>query len=187
VKKTVSAIASLLLLLAMAAHSQEPGRIESAVQAWADAYNSHDPARVVARYHPEAAFWGTTSPTLRTTPADVAEYFAGLARRPNAQVSFGEKTVRIVGDVAIVTGHYTFTDVANGEAVSRPAESASDPGEAQKLREDAERMNQQLLRMRQDYEAKIERLNNRIRELSNAAGRQPAAAEPEKKGGFFRR
>jgi uncharacterized protein (TIGR02246 family) len=95
--------------------------VETAVQAWADAYNSHEPERVVARYHPEAAFWGTTSPTLRTTPTDVAAYFAGLARRPNARVSIGEKTVRIVGSVAIVTGTYTFTDRVDGEDVTRPA------------------------------------------------------------------
>ena len=48
-------------------------------------------------------------------------------------------------------------------------------------------MNQQVQRMRQEYEAKIERLNNRIRELSSAAGRPSAAAEPDRKGGFFRR
>ena len=44
-------------------------------------------------------------------------------------------------------------------------------------------------RRAQEYEAKIERLNNRIRELSTAAGRQPATPEADRKGGggFFRR
>lgn len=95
--------------------------VDTAVAAWAEAYNSHDPMRVAARYHPEATFWGTTSPTLRTTPADVVAYFASLERRPNANVSIGEKTVRIVGAVAIVTGIYTFTDVVDGSSVTRPS------------------------------------------------------------------
>ena len=117
----IPVVAGLLILLVSAVGAQEAGQVETAVQAWAVAYNSHDPARVVARYHREAAFWGTTSPTLRTEPADVAEYFSGLARRPNAHVEFGEKNVRIVGDVAIVTGFYTFTDVVESEQIVRPA------------------------------------------------------------------
>jgi len=115
----IFAAASILSAAPVAADTADD--VEAGVQAWADAYNSHDPARVAARYHPDAAFWGTTSPTLRTTPADIAAYFEGLTRRPNAQVSIGEKAVRIVGSVAIVTGYYTFTDRVNGDAVTRPS------------------------------------------------------------------
>lgn len=104
-----------------AAHADTADDIGMAVQAWADAYNSHSPQRVAARYHPEAAFWGTTSPTLRTTPEDVSAYFTSLERRPNARVSIGSKHVRIVDSVAIVTGAYTFTDLVDGDAVSRPS------------------------------------------------------------------
>jgi twitching motility protein PilT len=51
-----------------------------------------------------------------------------------------------------------------------------------------ERLNKQLTVVRQEYEAKIERLNIRIRELSGTAGeRQPVAAESAEKKGFFRR
>ena len=51
-----------------------------------------------------------------------------------------------------------------------------------------DRLNQQLAHVRQDYEAKIERLNSRIRELSGSTGqRQPVAAESGEKKGFFRR
>ena len=95
--------------------------VDMAVLGWADAYNSHDPQRVAARYHREAAFWGTTSPRLRTTPEDVAAYFISLASRPNASVSIGPKHVRIVDSVAIVTGSYTFTDRVDGVAVTRPS------------------------------------------------------------------
>jgi hypothetical protein len=41
--------------------------------------------------------------------------------------------------------------------------------------------------MRQEYEAKIERLNARIRELTATPNAAPIAAEPASKKGFFRR
>ena len=51
-----------------------------------------------------------------------------------------------------------------------------------------DRLTQQLAHVRQDYEAKIERLNARIRELSEGAGvKQPVAAQSGEKKGFFRR
>lgn len=94
--------------------------VAAATQAWADAYNSHDPMRVLARYHAEAVFWGTTSPTLRDSPEEVLNYFSSLSRRPNAHVTIGESRVRVFGDVALNTGFYTFTDIVDGEATTRP-------------------------------------------------------------------
>jgi len=56
------------------------------------------------------------------------------------------------------------------------------------LAQENERLDKQLTHVRQDYEAKIERLNARIRELGEgAATRQPVAAETGEKKGFFRR
>jgi uncharacterized protein (TIGR02246 family) len=95
--------------------------IEAGIQAWADAYNSHDPDAVAARYHAEAVFWGTISPTLRDTPDEILDYFGGLANRPNAHVTIGAHRVQIFGDLALAAGFYTFTDVADGEAVTRPS------------------------------------------------------------------
>ena len=114
-------IASLLCLPLQVTVADTLDDVEAAVEAWAAAYNSHDPERVLASYHPEAAFWGTVSPTLRTAPDEILDYFSGLPGRPNARVQIGEHVVRIVGDVAIVTGAYTFTDVVDGESVVRPS------------------------------------------------------------------
>src|SRR5262245_21761435 len=41
--------------------------VAAATQAWAEAFNSRDPARVLALYDAEAVLWGTVSPTLRDT------------------------------------------------------------------------------------------------------------------------
>jgi hypothetical protein len=59
--------------------------------------------------------------------------------------------------------------------------------EADELREENERLKRQLQLVRKDYDAKVERLNARIRELSGNSGRAVAASEPEPRKGFFRR
>ena len=63
------------------------------------------------------------------------------------------------------------------------------PGPVEELRTENERLAKQVQLVRQEYEAKIERLNTRIRELSGstaAVGAAATAAEPDRKG-FFRR
>jgi twitching motility protein PilT len=63
-----------------------------------------------------------------------------------------------------------------------------DASEVAQLRQERDQLGQQVQRTRQEYEAKIERLNARIRELSSSGGASPVgAATAEKKGGFFRR
>jgi hypothetical protein len=72
-------------------------------------------------YEQDAVLWGTTAKTVAATPATIAEYFKDAAKRPNARVTFGEQHIRVYGDVAVSTGYYTFSDVRDGQAVSRPA------------------------------------------------------------------
>ena len=95
--------------------------VEAGIQAWADAYNRHEPDAVAARYRPEAVFWGTTSPTLRSSPGDIRDYFSSLSDRPMARVEIGEHQVQMFGDLALAAGFYSFTDVVNGEPVTRPS------------------------------------------------------------------
>ena len=60
-------------------------------------------------------------------------------------------------------------------------------GAVQQVKEEAERLNRQIEVMRQEYEAKIERLNARIRELTSTPNAAPAPADPASRKGFFRR
>jgi twitching motility protein PilT len=71
-------------------------------------------------------------------------------------------------------------------AARASTESAPAAPDAEQLRQVQEQLNQQIQRVRQEYEAKIERLNARIRDLSTASGRAAAAPETEKRG-FFKR
>ena len=120
-------IPSLLLILCACA---APGRNEASAQneevaaaavAWRTAYDSRDPARIASQYAPEAVFWGTTAKTVAATPAAIFEYFKDAPNRPNARVTFGEQHIRTYGDVAAITGHYTFTDTRDGKDISNPS------------------------------------------------------------------
>lgn len=94
----------------------------SALQAWVEAFNSRDPKRIVARYAPNAVFWGTTAKTIATTPAQIWDYFKDAGQRPTTRVLIDSTFERVIGDVAIVSGAYTFVDVTDGVSANiRPA------------------------------------------------------------------
>jgi uncharacterized protein (TIGR02246 family) len=95
--------------------------VAAATAAWRVAYDSRDPTRITAMYDSDAVLWGTTAKTVAPNPAAIAEYFKDAGKRPNARVSFGEQHIRRYGDVGVNTGYYTFSDVRDGQTVSRPA------------------------------------------------------------------
>jgi len=95
--------------------------VTAATRAWVEAYNSRDPQKIQALYAPDAVFWGTSSPILRDTPALIGEYFKNSPSQPNARVELGVFKVRVWDDTAASTGSYTFTDMRDGQTVSRPA------------------------------------------------------------------
>ena len=96
-------------------------QVAAATAAWRAAYDSRDPARITAMYDSDAVLWGTTAKTVAANPAAIAEYFKDAGKRPNARVVFGEQNIRVYGDVGVNTGYYTFSDVRDGQPVSRPA------------------------------------------------------------------
>jgi len=95
--------------------------VAAATKAWADAFNSRDPEKVVALYDAEAVLWGTVSPTLRDTPDAIRDYFKGMPNNPQARVELGEQRIRVYGDIAINTGLYTVSNVRDGQPVTTPA------------------------------------------------------------------
>ena len=79
-------------------------------------------------------------------------------------------------------------EIARLKAELRQREESAASSEMADLRTENERLGKQLQLLRQEYEAKIERLNARLRELSGGAVPQAVAqpAEGDRKG-FFRR
>ena len=75
------------------------------------------------------------------------------------------------------------------ELAQHDQSAAAGGAETDQLRGEAERLSRQIEVMRQEYEAKIDRLNARIRELSSVsgAGSHPDPDPSSRRGGFFRR
>ena len=75
---------------------------------------------LAANYVDSNAAWGTSAATLRDTPGAIRDYFRGV---PSSQmiVKIGDSRVRVYGDLAVATGHYTFVDRRDGKEVARPA------------------------------------------------------------------
>ena len=95
--------------------------VAAATQAWAEAFNTRDPERVLALYETDAVLWGTTSASLRNTPATRREYFSTMPQRPNQRVMIGEQQIRVFGDVAVNSGTYTFANNQDGKVTSNHA------------------------------------------------------------------
>jgi uncharacterized protein (TIGR02246 family) len=122
-------IGATLLLIASAHLAAQPTPAPAAratpadaLQAWVEAFNSRDAQRIVASYAPTAVFWGTTAKTIATTPAQVWDYFKDAGQRPATRVTIESSHLRLFGDVAVVSGAYTFADVKGGDRTNvRPA------------------------------------------------------------------
>ncbi len=95
--------------------------VATATAVWVAALNSREPVRITVLYDAEAVFWGTTSKTIRATPAAVAEYFQTAPQRPTVRCTLGEQHIRIYGEMAINSGYYTFSEVVDGKTEVRPA------------------------------------------------------------------
>ena len=126
--RAIGAILAVAMLAACAAagDTRDDGarrnrEVAEATAAWAAAYNSRDPARITALYDADAVFWGTTSATIRTNPAAIADYFKNVGSRPDGRVAIIDQQIRVDGDTAFNAGSYTFTDMREGKDVTSPA------------------------------------------------------------------
>jgi uncharacterized protein (TIGR02246 family) len=127
-RKVAALMLSLLLFGCVSVSVEHHGNtltgrqgVADAVSGWAAAYNSRDVARIVAYYERDAIFWGTTSPTIRTTPEQITEYFKDAPKRPAARVAIIDQEIRVSGDMAVSAGSYTFTDLRDGRNITNPS------------------------------------------------------------------
>jgi twitching motility protein PilT len=78
-------------------------------------------------------------------------------------------------------------EIARLRTELRSAHPAAASNEADHMRSENERLAKQIQLLRQESDAKIERLNARVRELSGSASPAPAGATEADRKGFFRR
>lgn len=96
--------------------------VTAATQRWIQAFNAGDAARICALYHPEAVLWGTTAPSMITTPQGMRAYFDGhcTAESPPS-ISLGTQRVRVYAGTAINSGSYTLHALVGGRQRALPA------------------------------------------------------------------
>jgi hypothetical protein len=123
--RTVAAlVVTGLLAGCQSMHSPEASKagISSASQAWADAFNKCDPARLAALYDSEAVLWGTVAPAIISTPLGIRQYFDRACAAPTPpKVEFTEQLIRVHGHTANNSGSYTFTGMRDGKPTPFPA------------------------------------------------------------------
>ena len=106
---------------AIAGENDAAREVRAATAEWVETFNTRDAARIAALYAPDAVFWGTISPTIRTTPEDILAYFVSSAtRRPTLRMALGEQHVRVYGDLAFNSGYYTSRFVQDGQETVTP-------------------------------------------------------------------
>ena len=76
---------------------------------WIETNVAGDLDGVCALYHPQAIFWGTISPFLRTTPDEVRDYFH-MFFNPVApmKILHHHTELRVYGNIGMNSGSYTF-------------------------------------------------------------------------------
>lgn len=122
--RKITAVAGLLVFSSALAQPVDSAQAEvkAATQAWADAFNECSAQKASALYAPDAAFWGTTSQTLITTPEAVRRYFDGACSvNPPLKVSLGEQKLRTYGETAVNSGTYAFSRTVDGQVRAAPA------------------------------------------------------------------
>ena len=96
--------------------------VAAATKKWGDTLAENKPESVLPFYAEDAVLWGTLSPTVRASRAELHDYFVrAFAALPNLKVSFGDQLIRVYGDTAVNTGYYTFSYNKDGEVKTLPA------------------------------------------------------------------
>lgn len=94
--------------------------VAAATKAWTDQFSTHNLEGLLALYDREAVFWGTSSPIIRDTPELIRDYFKGVPAS-SMTVAVTDSRVRVLGNVAMNSGAYTFTAMRNGQPDPRAA------------------------------------------------------------------
>lgn len=101
--------------------SSEAKEVKDVLNTWLKAVSSGSPDAVMTLYMDNAVLLPTLSAVICDTPAKRLEYFTHFTANENLQGKIDELHTRVMGEVAVNSGHYTFTFNKNGQPVSAAA------------------------------------------------------------------
>lgn len=97
-------------------------QVAQATRQWVDTFAQADPQRMAELYLPEAVLWGTFATGLIQGRPGIRQYFErAFASGIPPQAELGEHLARAYGELAVCTGHYTFTLGVQGVPRTLPA------------------------------------------------------------------
>lgn len=101
--------------------SDEKQAVTQALNHWCTHLSSNKLENLVQLYEPCAVLLPTLADTMIKNHQDRMAYFTALMQNPNLKVEVEESNVRIVSDVAINSGFYTFSFDKDGNRVKIPS------------------------------------------------------------------
>jgi hypothetical protein len=81
---------------------------------WLSSFSEESSASICALYDVNASLWGTLSPIKRNNQSLIKDYFDQLFKFESRNVELNDSNIRILGDIAICNGQYTFAWIENG-------------------------------------------------------------------------
>lgn len=102
-------------------NSQEIKAVQDVFNVWLKAVSSGSPDAVETLYMDDAVLLPTLSPVICDDPAKRHDYFKVFTANQNLKGKIDALHTRVMGDVAVNSGHYTFTFTKDGKEITAPA------------------------------------------------------------------
>lgn len=93
----------------------KPGEVKQAFDAWMKDVNHKDMQQLLSLYDEHADLQPTLSSKLRTSSAEIEDYFTHFLFLPDLHAEASEPYIQVFGDTAINDGFYTFSYRKNGK------------------------------------------------------------------------
>ncbi len=101
--------------------SHQVREVQETLNTWLKAVSSGSPDAVMTLYTDDAVLLPTLSPVLCDNPAKRLDYFKVFTAKQNLKGKIDDIRTRVYGDMAINSGHYTFSFTQDGKETSAPA------------------------------------------------------------------
>ncbi len=95
--------------------------VEEAFHLWCAYFSAKKLENLISLYEPSAILLPTLADNIIKNHEDRLAYFANLMKNPKLRVTVIESHIRLINDIAINSGFYTFSFEKDGQLVEIPS------------------------------------------------------------------
>lgn len=95
--------------------------LQQTLDKWCAYLSNHDLSKLIALYESEAILLPTLADTIIQTQADRWAYFERLMQNPQLKVILNQSQFKVIDNVAVSSGFYTFSFEREGEIIEIPS------------------------------------------------------------------